>query len=145
MSDRAPPGTRADYAAFHTLPTRWADNDAYGHLNNVVHYALFDTAVTLWQMAEGCFDLTGTEARLLVVESGCRYHAEAGFPDTIHAGLRLGRLGRSSWTTDIGLFRNDEPDAFAEGFFAQVQVDAESGRPLPLGEAARRAVLRLGV
>lgn len=145
MPDRTPPGARADYAAFRTLPTRWADNDAYGHLNNIVHYALFDTAVTLWQMEAGCFDLTGAQARLLVVESGCRYHAEAGFPDTIHAGLRLGRLGRSSWTTEIGLFRNDEATAFAEGFFAQVQVSAASGQPVALDDAARAALEGLAV
>lgn len=145
MPDRAPPGTRAGYAAFYTLPTRWADNDAYGHLNNVVHYALFDTAVTLWQMEQGCFDVSGAAVRLLVVESGCRYHAEAAFPDTVHAGLRLGRLGRSSWTTEVGLFANDNLTAFAEGFFAQVQVGSQSGRPEPLGEAVRAALERLTV
>ncbi|RBI87198.1 acyl-CoA thioesterase [Rhodosalinus halophilus] len=143
MPDRAPPGSRADYVAFHTLPTRWADNDAYGHLNNIVHYALFDTAVTLWQMAQGCFDVRGESVRLLVVESGCRYHAEAAFPDTIHAGLRLGRLGRSSWTTELGLFRNEEDAAFAEGFFAQVQVGSESGRPEPLSAEVRAALERI--
>jgi acyl-CoA thioester hydrolase len=135
---RPAPGQRADYAHFATLPTRWADNDQYGHMNNVIHYALFDTAISDWQLAQGFFDAKGVETRMVVVESGCRYHAEAGWPDTIHVGLRLAHLGTSSWRYDLGLFRNDEAQAFAEGFFAQVLVDAGTGRPTPLSDATRQ-------
>lgn len=139
---RQPPGARTDYAAFRALPTRWIDNDAYGHMNNATYYALFDTAVSLWQMAQG-LQIDGPDPlRLLVVESGCRYHAEAGFPDTIHAGLRLGHLGKTSFRTEIGLFRNDDATACAEGFFSQVHVDA-SGRPAPLPQTLRAALQAL--
>jgi len=136
---RAPPGSRDAYRAFVPLPTRWHDNDAYGHMNNAVYYALIDTAVTLWQMAHG-LQIQGPEAlRLMVVQSGCRYHAETGFPDVIHAGLRLGHLGRTSFTTEVGLFANDDPTARAEGFFAQVHV-APDNRPSPIPQTLRDAL-----
>ena len=138
---RSPPGTRADYGALRPMQTRWIDNDAYGHMNNATYYALFDTAVTDWQRAQG-LAVTGPDAlRLLVVESGCRYHAEAGYPDTIHAGLRLGHLGRSSFRTEVGLFRNDEDIACAEGFFTQVHVGPDGPAPMP--EALRAALATL--
>ena len=114
------------------MPTRWADNDQYGHMNNVIHYSLFDTAITNWQMTQGIFDERGVQTRMLVVESGCQYLAEARFPDTIHVGIRLGHLGNSSWRYDMGLFANDGTTAFATGFFSQVLVDAASNRPTPL-------------
>ena len=116
------------------------DNDQYGHMNNVVHYSLFDTAITLWQMDAGCFDCSGESAKLMVVESGCRYLAEAGFPDIIHAGIAVSHIGRSSWRYEIGLFRNEENSTFAEGFFAQVHVDGTTGRPSPIPEETRAAL-----
>lgn len=134
---RRPPSHREAYFAFQQLPTRWQDNDQYGHMNNVIHYSLFDTAVTNWQIAQGVFDLNATEMMLMVVESGCRYFDEAGFPDMIHAGLRVAHVGNSSWKYEIGLFKNDCPTAFAEGFFAQVQVDVDTGKPTPLSDAVR--------
>ncbi len=138
MSRPVPP-TRSHFAAFRTLPTRWADNDAYGHMNNATYFSLFDTAVSLWQIDQGIV-LTGPGAvRLLVVENGCTYFAEAGFPDTLHAGLRLGYLGTSSFRTEIALFRNHETSAAAMGFFTQVHVDA-SGRPTPLPAAVQTAL-----
>ncbi|MDJ0822549.1 MAG: acyl-CoA thioesterase [Paracoccaceae bacterium] len=128
---RPPPARRAEYRAFRALPTRWMDNDAYGHMNNATYFSLFDTAISLWQMEQGLVIDGPDPMRFLVVESGCRYHAEAGFPDMIHAGLRLGHLGRSSFRTEVGLFRNDDDTACAEGFFAQVYVDA-AGTPTAL-------------
>ena len=122
---RQPPATRAEYTAFRALPTRWMDNDAYGHMNNATYFSLFDTAISLWQMDQGLVIDGPDPMRFLVVESGCRYHAEAGFPDVLHAGLRLGHLGRSSFRTDVGLFRNENDSACAEGFFAQVHVNAD--------------------
>ena len=136
---RPEPPARSQFAAFRTLPTRWADNDAYGHMNNATYFSLFDTAVSLWQIDQG-IALTGPEAvRLLVVENGCTYFAEAGFPDTLHAGLRLGHLGTSSFRTEIALFRNADTTAAAMGFFTQVHVDA-AGRPAPLPLALRTAL-----
>ena len=134
---RTPPGQRADYIFFDQLPTRWMDNDQYGHMNNVIHYSLIDTVVTNWQIKQGLFDESGAGIRFLVVESGCVYHAEAGYPDLIHAGLRVGHIGNSSWKYEVGLFRNDDSSAFAEGFFAQVYVDATTGRPSALNRLFR--------
>ncbi|MCV6586979.1 MAG: acyl-CoA thioesterase [Marinibacterium sp.] len=141
MSDKAPITTRADYAAFYPLQTRWNDNDTYGHMNNVVHYALFDTAVNGWLMEHGLLDPARSETFGLVVETGCRYHAEMGFPDRITAGLRVARLGSSSIRYELGLFRNDEDRASAEGFFVHVYVDRYSRRPSPI-EPERRAAFQ---
>jgi len=139
---RTPPGTRADYRAFRTLPTRWMDNDEYGHMNNATYLSLFDTAITLWQMDNG-FVIRGPQAlRLPVVETGCRYHAEAGFPDVIHAGLRLGHLGSSSMRIEVGLFRNDENQACTEGFFTQV-LTGEDGRPTAIPDPLRETLQEL--
>ena len=127
---------RSAYHDFQILQTRWEDNDAYGHMNNIVHYSLIDTAVTNWQRKRGFFDAVGV--KFMVVQSGCTYFAEARYPDTVHAGLRVAKIGRTSWTYEIGLFRNDEPTAFAEGFFAQVQVDDDTARPSPIKDTFRQ-------
>ena len=130
------PSPRSTYHDFQILQTRWEDNDAYGHMNNIVHYSLIDTAVTNWQRKRGFFDAVGV--KFMVVQSGCTYFAEARYPDTVHAGLRVAKIGRTSWTYEIGLFRNDEPTAFAEGFFAQVQVDDDTARPSPIKDTCRQ-------
>ena len=128
---RTLPGTRADYRAFRTLPTRWQDNDEYGHLNNATYYALFDTAVSLWQIEQG-IEIRGPNAtKFLVVESGCRYHAELGFPDILTAGIRIAHIGTSSFRYEIALFANESENAGAEGFFTQVHVGTD-GRPAAL-------------
>lgn len=137
---RPGPGTRAAYRAFRTIPTRWMDNDIYGHMNNVVHYSLFDTAVNGWLIEQGVLDIrTGGQVGL-VVETGCRYFAEMAFPDVVTAGLRVTRLGTSSVRYEVGLFRNDDAAAAAEGFFVHVYVDRETRRPAPLSPALRAAV-----
>lgn len=140
MSARPPPGRRAEYRLFRPLATRWADNDIYGHLNNVVHYALFDTAVNGWLLDNGLVDPHRGQEIGLVVETGCRYHAEMAFPDRVTAGLRVSHVGRSSIRYEIGLFRNDDPTAAAEGFFVHVWVDRATRRPVPLPEALRTAL-----
>ncbi|KKL51764.1 hypothetical protein LCGC14_2292230 [marine sediment metagenome] len=136
---RAGPGARGDYRAFRTLQTRWADNDIYGHMNNVVHYALFDTAVNGWLIDQGLLEPGRGAAICLVVETGCRYFAEMRFPDIVHAGLRVAHLGGSSVRFEIGLFRNDEDRAAAEGHFVHVNVDRDSRRPVPFDRSARQA------
>lgn len=139
---RPAPGARADYTAFRSLPTRWMDNDAYGHMNNATYLSLVDTAVSLWQMDTG-IAITGQNAfRFLVVETGLRYHAQAGFPDRIDAGLRLGHLGRSSLRFEVGLFRNDDPVACTEAVFAQVLVD-DADRPRAIPDAVRAVLADL--
>ncbi|AYG70974.1 MULTISPECIES: thioesterase family protein [unclassified Rhizobium] len=137
MAKRETPSRRSDYKVFRTTGLRWADNDTYGHMNNVVHYTLFDTAVNAFLIENGVLDIkAGTEV-FLVVETGCRYHAEMTFPDQVTAGIRVARLGSSSVRYEIGLFRNDEDVAAAEGFFIHVNVDRLSRRPVPFGDKAR--------
>ncbi|MCO5146644.1 MAG: acyl-CoA thioesterase [Aquamicrobium sp.] len=140
MSERPAPSPRAGYRAFRTIATRWMDNDIYGHMNNVVHYSLFDTAVNGWLIESGALDIHGGDQIGLVVETGCRYFSEMAFPDVVTAGLRVARLGASSVRYEVGLFRNDETLAAAEGFFVHVYVDRATRRPKPLN-AALRAVL----
>ncbi|MEO9337277.1 thioesterase family protein [Mesorhizobium sp. SB112] len=140
MAERTPPGTRADYITFREIPTRWMDNDVYGHLNNVVHYSLFDTAVNGWLIEHGLLDPRNSAQRGLVAETGCRYHAEIKFPDMVSAGLRVARLGSSSVRYEIGLFRNDDDKASAEGFFVHVYVNAATHRPSPLAAPLRAAL-----
>jgi acyl-CoA thioester hydrolase len=136
VMSKSGPSPRSAYHDFQILQTRWEDNDAYGHMNNIVHYSLIDTAVTNWQRKRGFFDALGV--KFMVVQSGCTYFAEASYPDTVHAGLRVAKIGRTSWKYEIGLFRNDEPTAFAEGFFAQVQVDDDTARPSPIKDTFRQ-------
>ena len=140
---RPAPARRGDFRAFRTIPTRWMDNDIYGHMNNVVHYSLFDTAVNGWLIAQGVLDPKGGAQVGLVVETGCRYHAEMGFPDVVSAGLRVASIGTSSVRYEIGLFRNDEASASAEGYFVHVYVDAATRRPAPLAPALRVALAGL--
>ncbi len=132
--------TRTDYKVFRTITTRWADNDIYGHMNNVVHYSLFDTAVNGWLIEAGVLDIHHGEQVGLVVETGCRYFAEMAFPDTVTAGIRIAKLGTSSVTYEIGLFRNDDRQAAAEGRFVHVYVDKASRKPMAVN-APLRALL----
>lgn len=116
------------------------DNDPYGHMNNVVHYSLFDTAVNGWLIENGLLDIQNGQRIGLVVETGCRYFAEMAYPDLVTAGIRVGKLGTSSVRYEVGLFRNDEDQAAAEGFFIHVYVDRATRRPQPL-DAGMRAAL----
>lgn len=140
MADRPLPPTRAAFRAFRTIPTRWMDNDIYGHMNNVIHYSLFDTAVNGWLVEKGVLDIHRSEQVGLVVETGCRYHAEMAFPDVVTAGIRVAKLGTSSVRYEVGLFRNDDERAAAEGFFVHVYVERASHKPLPLNGSLREAL-----
>ena len=140
MAERSQPSSREDYRAFRTVPTRWMDNDIYGHMNNVVHYSLFDTAVNGWLIAEGVLDIHGGDRIGLVVETGCRYFAEMAFPDVVTAGIRVAKLGSSSVRYEVGLFRNVDERAAAEGFFVHVYVERGSHRPTPLDARLRAAL-----
>ncbi|MFN0262798.1 acyl-CoA thioesterase [Tepidamorphus sp. 3E244] len=139
------PGKRDAYRAFYPITTRWSDNDVYGHMNNVVHYALFDTSVNGWLIAQGALDIHGGEQIGLVVETGCRYFAEMAYPDVVTAGLRVGRIGTSSVRYEVGLFRNDDEVAAAEGFFIHVYVDKASRKPAPLNDRLRTALEQIVV
>ena len=139
---------RADYRRFEPIETRWSDNDVYGHVNNVVYYAWFDTAVNRMLIAEGLLDIHGGKDGVgdsigLVVETGCRYFASTAFPDAITAGIRVAKLGTSSVRYELGLFRGDEDEAAAVGFFVHVYVDRETRRPSALGDGMRAFLNRL--
>lgn len=140
---RAAPQQRADYMMFSTITTRWFDNDVYGHMNNAMHYQLFDTAVNGHLVNAGVLDFKAGTSVFLVVETGCRYHGEMGFPDVITAGLRVAHLGGSSVRYEIGLFRNDDEAASAEGHFIHVNVDRITRRPVTINDETRNVLDRL--
>ena len=132
------PSTRDNYSVFSTITTRWFDNDVYGHMNNTVHYQLFDTAVNGYLMEQGVLDFKSGPTVFLVVETGCKYFSELAFPDVISAGLRVKKLGSSSVTYEVGLFRGDVGEASAEGHFVHVNVDRETRQPVVINEAYRK-------
>jgi acyl-CoA thioester hydrolase len=133
-------GTRDDYRAFLTIPTRWMDNDVYGHVNNVVYYAYFDTAVNEHLVRAGGLDVERDPVVGYVVETSCRYDRPVAFPDVLEAGLRVERLGRSSVVYAIGLFRQGESTPAAEGRFVHVWVERSSNRPAPVPDKIRAAL-----
>ena len=142
---RTPPGRRADYRHFHALTTRWMDNDAFRHVNNVNYFSFFDTAVTYFEMTEAGIDLLDGELRCVVAEVQCRYHSSVAFPDKLDVGLRVARIGGSSIRYEIGVFRAGEDVAAAEGFFIHVLVEAASQRPRPIPDAMRERLQRIAV
>jgi acyl-CoA thioester hydrolase len=142
-SDRPAPPTRADFRVFYDIPTRWLDNDVYGHVNNVNYYSFFDTAIAHFLIGEGDFDPWQSPVVGYCVESGCRFHQGARYPDGIAAGLTVTRLGRTSVTYGIGIFRNDDHAAAADGHFVHVFVDRATERPAPIPEPIRTALARL--
>ena len=129
---------RSDYRHFHPITTRWADNNASGHVNNVVYYSWFDTVVNQFLIANGVLDIERSPVIGLVVETHCNYFASVAFPDRISAGMRVSRLGNASVRYDIGIFRNDEEQAAACGHLVHVYVDRESRRPAAIPEPMRR-------
>ena len=136
---RPPPQPRSAYRVFFPMQTRWDDNDLYGHINNVTYMKFIDTVVSRWQTGQGVDLGADADLRYLVVESGATYHSEARFPEALHAGLRIGRLGNSSVRYEVGIFREDDEIACVEGFFIQVAVDRDT-RPVPVPAGLRAAL-----
>lgn len=141
--NRPEPLERGKFNLFRPMQTRWADNDFYGHMNNVVHYALFDTAINAWLVERGLLDLHNGSTIGLVVETGCHYFAELAFPDTIDAGIGVERVGSSSVIYRIALFREKDMTAAAQGRFVHVYVDRETRRPRPLDSHWRETLERV--
>ena len=135
--------TRAEYATFRPITTRWMDNDVYGHVNNATYYSFFDTAVSGYLLESGAVDPKRGEVIGLVVESGCSYFAPISFPDVITGGVRVDRVGTSSVAYAVGIFRGDDQRAAAAGRFVHVYVDSATRRPKPLPDALRAAVNKL--
>jgi acyl-CoA thioester hydrolase len=143
MNDPKPAETRARYRHFLKIPTRWGDNDIYGHVNNVVYYSYFDTVVNTYLIERGALDIAKSTVIGLAVESLCTFRKELTYPETIDAGLRVGRLGNTSVRYEIGIFRAGENDPAATGYFVHVYVDRVSRKPVPLPETLRRVLTRL--
>jgi acyl-CoA thioester hydrolase len=141
--DRPHPLPRSHFPHFETLGTRWADNDVYGHVNNVVHYSYFDTAVNRYLIEAGALDIHRGEVIGLVVSTQCHYFESLAFPQTVHAGLRVTQRGRSSVHYALGLFADEAPLSAALGRFVHVYVDRTTRRPVPLPEALTRALAPL--
>lgn len=145
MAERAPRLSRADFRVFRAIPTRWHDNDVFGHVNNVVYYGWFDTAVNAWLVERGFLDPATSETVGLVVETGCTYFESVAFPETVEAGIAVERLGTSSVTYRIGIFREGGEQAAAQGRFTHVYVARATQRPVPIPAELRAALERMQV
>lgn len=139
---RPRPEPRSAYACWVPVPTRWMDNDLYGHLNNVIYYSLFDTAVNRYLIEQGALDLHHGDVIGLVVETHCNFFASLAFPQPIEAGLRVAQRGRSSVRYEIGLFAEGESLCAAAGHFVHVYVDRSSRRPVPELPSAYQQALK---
>jgi acyl-CoA thioester hydrolase len=134
---------RSSYRNFLAIPTRWMDNDAYGHVNNVAYYSYFDTAVNEHLIRAGGLDIERSTTIGVVVETACRFHKPLSFPDIVEAGLRVAKLGKSSVRYEIGLFRQGEDEPAASGHFVHVWVDRGTRRPTAVPEEVRAALALL--
>ena len=131
---------RENYAEFVAIPTRWMDNDVYGHVNNVVYYSYFDTVINEYLIHTGGLDIHAADVIGVCAESACRYRAPFAFPETIEAGLRVGHLGGRSVRYEIGLFAAGAPEAAADGHFVHVFVDRVSMKAVPIPDGIRAAL-----
>jgi acyl-CoA thioester hydrolase len=128
---------RSAYKVFRPISTRWMDNDVYGHVNNAVYYSWFDTAVNAYLIEQGALDIHLGETIGLVIETQCNYFAPLAFPQTVEAGIRVAKLGKSSVRYEVGLFAQGAEQAAAQGHFIHVYVDRQTRRPVPLPEKLR--------
>ncbi|MHA7872218.1 MAG: acyl-CoA thioesterase [Hyphococcus sp.] len=135
-----PETTRADYKHFLPLQTRWADNDIYGHVNNVAYYGYFDTIVNEYLISAGALDIHKGEVIGLVVETGCKYFAPLEFPQKLEGALRVAHIGNSSVRYELAIFKRGEEAPAAEGHFVHVYVDRQSRRPAPLPTTLKEAL-----
>jgi acyl-CoA thioester hydrolase len=136
---------RSAYPVLRPLTTRWGDNDVYGHINNVVYYGWFDTAVNAWLIEQGLLDVAGGDPIGLVVETGCRYARSLAYPEPVEVGLGIEHVGRSSVRYGLGVFGQSSDEAAAQGHFVHVYVDRLSRRPVELPAAWRRTLLQISM
>jgi len=134
---------RDHYRHFLTIPTRWMDNDVYGHVNNVVYYSFFDTVVNKFLIEQGQLDYSKGKVVGLVVETKCQYFAPIAFPDVVVAGIKVAHIGTSSVRYEIGLFKNDEDNPAAEGHFVHVYVTRSGNKPTPLSTQMRSVLAKI--
>jgi acyl-CoA thioester hydrolase len=135
--------TRAEYPHLLAIPTRWMDNDIYGHVNNALYYAFFDTAINQYLIAEGGLDIAAGPVIGLAAESHCQYMQSLAFPEVLEVGLRVCKLGNSSVRYELAIFKQNETYAAATGYFVHVFVDREARRAVPIPETIRAALERL--
>lgn len=140
MSTRIEALSREDFRNFVSIQTRWMDNDVYGHVNNVVYYSYFDTAVNQWAIEGGFLDIGQSATIGVVVETGCTYFESVAFPEVLEVGVVVSRLGRSSVRYKVGLFRAGQPAICAQGHFTHVYVDRASRNPVPIPAGLRAAL-----
>ena len=136
---------RSDFKHFHAITTRWMDNDAYGHVNNVIYYSWFDTIVNEFLIANNALDIEHSQEIGLVIETRCSYFAPVAFPDRITAGVRVTKLGNSSVRYEIAIFREDEEYASAQGHFVHVYVDRTTRRSAPIPDKIRSLLQSISV
>ena len=136
---------REQFPVCRAVPTRWNDDDTYGHVNNVVHYLMFDTAVNGWLIEASGVDIRRLPAIGVVVETSCRYFAELRFPEVVTAGIALEKLGTSSVVYRLALFGQHADAPAAVGRFVHVYVDADTRRPVPVPDEIRSALRLLEV
>ena len=136
-TSRPQPESRSAFKVFRRIDTRWMDNDVYGHVNNVVYYSWFDTAVNARLIEQGALDIHAGEVIGLVIETQCNYFAPLAFPQDVHAGLRVAHIGRSSVRYEVGLFAQGQELSAARGHFVHVYVDRQTRRPVPLPAALK--------
>ena len=134
---------RDHYRHFLTIPTRWMDNDVYGHVNNVVYYSFFDTVVNKFLIEQSQLDYNKGSVVGLVAETKCQYFAPIAFPDVVVAGIRVAHIGTSSVRYEIGLFKNDEDNPAAEGHFVHVYVTRSGNKPTPLSTQMRSVLAKI--
>jgi acyl-CoA thioester hydrolase len=135
--------TRAEYPRFLSLPTRWMDNDVYGHINNALYYGFFDTAINHYLIGEGGLDINAGQVIGFAVESQCQYLQPLAFPEVVEVGLRVGKLGNSSVRYELAIFKEGETYAAAVGYFVHVFVDRQTQRPVSMPESIRTALALL--
>lgn len=136
---------RNDYGYFVPLTTRWHDNDIYGHVNNVVYYSYFDTTANSFLINEGGLDIHMSDVIGVVVSSHCDFFSSIAYPDELEGGLRVGKLGNSSVTYELAIFKRGESSAVAAGSFTHVFVERETQRPTPIPDRIRGALQKLKV
>jgi len=140
MTEKQKPTLRSDYKDFSHIETRWNDNDSYGHVNNIVYYSYFDTAVNRHLIQKGVLDLSNSEVIGLVIESKCTYFSPITFPDTVAVGLKVIHLGNSSVRYQIGLFCNESESASAVGEFVHVYVERSTNKPVSIPDNTRQVL-----
>ncbi|WP_150767439.1 acyl-CoA thioesterase [Pseudomonas fluorescens] len=143
MSTRVERPRRDQFRRFTHMPTRWGDQDAYGHVNNVVYYSYCESAITAFLVEQGTLDVASSPVIGLIVNSSCSYFAPICFPDQVSVGMRISHLGNSSARYELALFRNDEHEAAAAAHIVYVYVDRASNTSVPIPQTVRTALARI--